>query len=62
MAKRGRPPGAKNKFQHGKYQTFLQRGELGEHVPPYRKLEGDEFEKRKAELEERERLKRHGSR
>lgn len=60
MTKRGRP---KKGHRQGEYLTFLQRFELDHeaYVPPYRQLKGREFEKRKAELEKRERRKRDGS-
>lgn len=59
MAKRGRPTKG---HRQGEYLTFLQRSELDHAawVPPYRQLKGKEFEKRKAELEERKRRKRDG--
>lgn len=55
MAKRGRPPGQKNKPPY--WMTQLVGAGMGQ---PGRKLAGEEFEKRKAELELRERLKRDG--
>lgn len=59
MTKRGRPTKG---YRQGEYLTFLQRSELDHtvFVPSYRQLKGKEFEKRKAELEERERRKRDG--
>lgn len=55
MAKRGRPPGQKNKPPY--WMIELQGSGAG---LPGRKLVGEEFEKRKAELEDRDKGIREG--